>query len=82
MNSKKIDKEKKSEFPKLMVSNTNLILALNSKNNGEELIGVMLWSLYNTPIGYYCEYFDADKFHDYPGQVILSNHKIDEKKKS
>ena len=82
MHTKRIDtpKEKESEFPKLMISKKSgvILLAIGAPDK-VTLRGVIVES--NTDhilVGQYTDAWDKASFSDYPGQVILSNHKIDE----
>ena len=79
MHTKRIDTPEESEFPKLMISNDNGIIILATDEDGNYLKGTILESNISPNfVGEWSEVWAKDNFYDYPGQVILSNHKIDE----
>ena len=80
MHTKRIDtpKEKESEFPKLMISNDNGNIILATDEDGNYLKGMIVESNDGSNIvGKWSDVWIKGYFSDYPGQVILSNHKID-----
>ena len=82
MHTKRIDtpKEKESEFPKLMISRkSGVILLATGAPDKVTLSGMIVGG--NTDhifVGQHTDIWDRANFSDYDGQVILSNHKIDE----
>ena len=83
MHTKRIDTPKESEFSRLMISKeTGAILLATGEADKDHLIGLIIVSSNNNNsidrVGRYEEVWAKDNFYDYPGQVILSNHKIDE----
>ena len=81
MHTKRIDtpKQKESEFPKLMISDNNGIIILATDEDGNYLKGMIVESNDDLePVGSMGYAWIKGCFSDYPGQVILSNHKIDE----
>ena len=80
MHTKRIDTPKESEFPKLMISKkTGEILLAIDEVDENYLEGMIVESNDSlNPMGMWIDVWTKENFSDYPGQVILSNHKIDE----
>ena len=79
MHTKRIDTPKENEFPKLMISDYNGVILLATDEDGNYLKGMILDSNGGSNIvGKWSDGWIKGYFSDYPGQVILSNHKIDE----
>jgi len=75
MNSKKIDKEQNG-FPKLMINDDREIIILATrKKNDDTISGIVVWA--NNLNLAKDSFWNADRFYDYNGQVILSNNQID-----
>jgi len=79
MHTKRIDTPEESEFPKLMINKNNGAILLATDEDANYLKGIIVDSNGSPNIaGKWSDGWIKGYFSDYPGQVILSNHKIDE----
>jgi hypothetical protein len=81
MHTKRIDhpKQQENEFPKLMISSKSGVILFATDQDENYLKGMIVSGHdYLENVGDYGIDWIKKNFSDYHGQVILSNHKIDE----